>query len=132
MKNILSLTLLTLGLMNSNLVLAHDPEALAPLTEITLKDGRDIVADTKGRVVYTFDSDAPSVSNCYDGCAKTWPPVIVKSEAGLNAPMGVAKRKTGELQLTIDGRPLYFFRGDSAPGDINGDGLGNVWHIVVD
>ncbi|MBC7537900.1 MAG: hypothetical protein H7281_03715 [Bacteriovorax sp.] len=132
MKIALTLLALSLGILNSGLVQAHDPQALAPLTEITLADGRDIVADTKGRVVYSFDPDAPGVSNCYDGCAKTWPPVVVSTGAGLSEPMGVTKRKTGELQLTIDNKPLYFYKGDSKPNDINGDGIGNVWHIVQD
>jgi len=124
--------MLTLGFVNSQAVLAHDPSALAPLTEITLADGRDIVADTNGRVVYSFDPDAPGISNCYDGCAKTWPPVTIQNTADLKAPMGFTKRNTGEFQLTIDNKPLYFFKGDKQPGDILGDGLGNVWHIIED
>jgi predicted lipoprotein with Yx(FWY)xxD motif len=132
MKSILALSFTLITAMSSNVALAHNPGALAPLTEIKIADGRDIVAHPSGRVVYTFDPDTTNVSNCYDACARTWPPVIMQSAAGLQAPMGVTKRKTGELQLTMEGNPLYFYIGDSAAGDIKGDGLGNVWHIIQD
>ena len=32
--------------------------------------------------------------------------------------------------MTVDGWPLYFFSGDSAPGDTNGQGVGDVWYVV--
>ena len=31
-----------------------------------------------------------------------------------------------------DGRALYFYAGDTAPGDAKGDGLGGVWHVYHD
>ena len=111
---------------------ADDPGQFAPLTETRLADGRDIVTTAEGLTVYTFDVDKPGVSNCYNGCAKAWPPVLVPSAAGLKSPMGVTQRKDGTLQLTVDGNPVYLFINDKNPGDINGDGLDGVWHIIVD
>lgn len=131
MKNLLSLSLVSLALISS-MAFARDEESLKPLKEITIADGRTIVASASGITVYTFDPDLQGISTCYDGCAKTWPPVTVASADGLVAPMGVTQRKTGELQLTLLNKPVYFFKGDKLPGDINGDGLGNVWHIIVD
>jgi predicted lipoprotein with Yx(FWY)xxD motif len=103
----------------------------APLAEMTIADGRTIVTTAEGMAIYTFDVDQPGVSNCYNGCAKAWPPVLVQSAAGLQAPMGVTQRKDGTLQLTIDNQPVYLFQGDQNPGDIEGDNLNNVWHIIV-
>jgi len=34
------------------------------------------------------------------------------------------------MQWAKDGAPLYFWIGDSATGDTNGDGVGGVWHIA--
>ena len=36
----------------------------------------------------------------------------------------------GDEQVTVDGWPLYFFSGDAAPGDTNGQGVGDVWYVV--
>lgn len=30
-----------------------------------------------------------------------------------------------------DGRPTYFYAGDTAPGDAKGDGAGGVWHLAT-
>ncbi len=132
MKFALSIFALSLTLLHSNVVLADDAGRFAPLTEFELADGRDVVATEDGKVAYTFDVDDVNVSNCYDACAKAWPPILIKDASILKAPMGVTVRKDGSLQLTLEGQPLYFFQGDKNPGDIKGDGLGNVWHIIVD
>ena len=39
-------------------------------------------------------------------------------------------RPDGAQQVAYKSRPLYRFSGDSKPGDINGDGVGNIWHAV--
>jgi predicted lipoprotein with Yx(FWY)xxD motif len=104
----------------------------APLTEVKIADGREMVATAEGRAVYTFDVDRGNVSGCYDACAKAWPPVTVASANGLKDPMGVTTRKDGTLQLTVDGKPVYLYIGDEKSGDIEGDGLHGVWHIIVD
>jgi predicted lipoprotein with Yx(FWY)xxD motif len=105
--------------------------AQSPLSQVTLNDGRTILANAEGLSVYTFDPDEPNVSNCYNGCAKAWPPVLVKSAQGLQAPLGTTQRKDGTLQVTVNGQPVYLFVGDSNSGDINGDGLDDVWHLIV-
>lgn len=127
----LTLALLVLSL-STFAVMAHEPEKFAPLTEIELADGRNVLGTADGRVAYTFDADDVNVSNCYDACAKAWPPILVQSDQGLKQPMGTTVRKDGSLQLTLDSQPLYFFVNDKNPGDIKGDGLGGVWHIIVD
>lgn len=132
MKLTLSILAMSFAFLNSNNVLADDATRFAPLTEIEIADGRNVVATEEGKVVYTFDVDDENISNCYDACAKTWPPVLIKDAKALKAPMGASVRKDGSLQLTLEGQPLYFFKGDAKSGDIKGDGLGNVWHIIVD
>lgn len=104
---------------------------LPPLTTVTIADGRNVLADAQGLTVYTFDVDEPGVSTCYDSCAKAWPPVLVQDAAAVQPPLGVTTRKDGTLQITLDNQPLYLFVGDAAPGDIKGDKLQNVWHIIV-
>lgn len=103
----------------------------ADLTKtVTLQDGRTILANQAGLTLYTFDVDGPGVSNCHGGCLTVWPAIIVTDEQEVEAPFSVTQRPSGELQLMLDQKPLYLFVGDKRPGDILGDNLQNVWHII--
>ena len=95
-----------------------------------------IVVDGAGRTLYRFDNDSasPPASNCEGACAKLWPPVLVGTQISLTgvnrALLGTIKRADGTVQLTLHGWPLYRYAGDSAPGDVNGEGVGGVWFAV--
>ena len=39
-------------------------------------------------------------------------------------------RTDGTHQWAYDGKPLYLYDDDDAPGDMEGDGAGGVWHVV--
>ena len=95
-----------------------------------------IVVDGAGRTLYRFDKDSasPPASNCEGACAKLWPPVLVGTQISLTGVnrslLGTIKRADGTVQLTLHGWPLYRYAGDSAPGDVNGEGVGGVWFAV--
>ena len=95
-----------------------------------------IVVDGAGRTLYRFDKDSasPPASNCEGACANLWPPVLVGTQISLTgvnrALLGTIKRADGTVQLTLHGWPLYRYAGDSAPGDVNGEGIGGVWFAV--
>lgn len=91
-------------------------------------DGTQHLVDSNGMTVYTYDPDAPGVSNCNGGCARAWPPV--PAPASVEAPYSAITRADGSKQLAYENHPLYTYVGDSKPGDTTGDGLGGVWHIV--
>ena len=92
-----------------------------------------IVVDGPGRTLYRFDKDSasPPASNCEGACAQLWPPVLVGTQISLTGVnrslLGTIKRADGTVQLTLHGWPLYRYAGDSAPGDVNGEGVGGVW-----
>ena len=44
--------------------------------------------------------------------------------------LGTTEREDGSTQVTYDGWPLYLFASDAAPGDTNGQGVGEVWFVV--
>jgi predicted lipoprotein with Yx(FWY)xxD motif len=94
-----------------------------------------ILADSRGFTLYTFDRDAPGVSNCGGRCAEVWPPLIT-TDGNVAAPDGLAgaltsiTRDDGSMQVTYNGAPLYTYSMDAAPGDINGEGVGGVWHAA--
>jgi predicted lipoprotein with Yx(FWY)xxD motif len=91
------------------------------------------VTGANGMSLYVFTPDTATTSACTDACAKTWPPVIVASEAdaqlgtGVTGALGTITRADGTKQLTLGGHPLYYFANDKAAGDLNGQGLNGKW-----
>jgi predicted lipoprotein with Yx(FWY)xxD motif len=91
-----------------------------------------IVFDGRGYVLYAFTRDGHGPSRCYGACAKAWPPYIVKTRPS-GAHLGVVRRRSGALQLTYAGRPLYYYVGDRKPGQIlcqNVSEYGGRWLVV--
>lgn len=97
---------------------------------VKIDDGRSILANSDGMSLYTFDVDEPGVSNCHDGCLAVWPAVIVLKDSEVKAPFSSILRADGSEQLALHDQPLYLFVADKKEGDIKGDNLQNVWHIV--
>ena len=89
-----------------------------------------ILTTPEGRTVYTFDQDAAGASSCYGDCAEEWPPVTAAADAQPFGQMSVVTRTDGARQWAYDGKPLYLYHDDDAPGDAEGDGEGGVWHVV--
>jgi predicted lipoprotein with Yx(FWY)xxD motif len=100
--------------------------------------GRMLV-DGSGRSLYLFKADKTPQSTCSGGCAEAWPPVTdaakVKAGAGVDAHLiGASKRDDGTMQVTYAGHPLYLYAGDTAAGQVNGqgiDGFGALWWVVA-
>ena len=93
------------------------------------------LTDTEGRTLYLFTVDDPGISNCYESCAENWPPFLL-GEAGLtpvngmSGTLGTTLRTDDTRQITYQETPLYYFAGDSEPGDTNGEGVGDVWFVM--
>lgn len=93
-----------------------------------------ILVDGDGMTLYLFDNDSEGESACYDSCAETWPP-LVGGEATATGDadpslLGTVERDDGSVQVTYAGHPLYLYAADSAPGDVDGQGVGGVWWVV--
>ncbi len=89
-----------------------------------------MVMDAKGNTLYIFDKDTGGVSACYDDCAKNWPPYLGKADDPLTEGWTLVDRKDGTKQWAYDGKPMYYFIGDTKAGDVTGDGKGGVWHVI--
>ena len=94
-----------------------------------------ILANAEGKTLYRFTRDQPGVSNCYDQCARTWPPLVLgegdpMAPPELGGTLGVAARRDGSSQVTYNGMPLYYYASDANSGDTNGQGVGGVWFVV--
>jgi predicted lipoprotein with Yx(FWY)xxD motif len=89
-----------------------------------------MMVDQKGMTLYTFDKDKDGKSMCMGECAKNWPPMMAPMDA---KPMGEwkpMKRDDGTMQWTYDGKPMYTYKMDSKPGDMKGDGMMKMWHVI--
>ncbi|MGQ8364537.1 hypothetical protein [Glaciecola sp. 1036] len=80
----------------------------------------------EGFTLYTFNNDVADsgVSNCVGGCATVWPPLFAESSEQAFGEYTVIERFDANnnvvFQWAYQGKPLYFFRDDLAPGDANG------------
>ena len=90
-----------------------------------------IYADEKGMTLYTFDKDEAGKSNCYDKCAVNWPPYIAAADAAAEGEWTIVERTDGSKQWAYEGKPLYLWIQDKAPGDVTGEGKGDgTWHVL--
>lgn len=107
------------------LAVRTDPEVGAVVTG---KDGLSLYIFTKDTIV--------GQSACNGDCATSWPPLTVAAlgdvaaGAGVSGVLGTISRGDGSLQVTLGGHPLYYFKGDAAAGDTNGQGLNDVWYLA--
>jgi predicted lipoprotein with Yx(FWY)xxD motif len=94
----------------------------------------DILVDGDGRTLYAFTKDQGDKSACSGQCADNWPALEGTATAGTGVEASMlssAMQAGGDTQVTYGGRPLYYFAGDAKPGDVNGQGVGNVWFVVT-
>jgi predicted lipoprotein with Yx(FWY)xxD motif len=89
-----------------------------------------MVTAKDGMTLYIFDKDKDGVPSCYDACAAKWPPYLGKADDKLSEGWTMVKRTDGAMQWAYDGKPMYMFEGDKAKGDMAGEGMGGVWHVV--
>ncbi len=120
--------------------------APAPVTEAPAGAASISLADTSlgtvlvgadGLTLYMFDPDSAGSPTCVGGCASNWPPSLVDDGTtptvgeGLDASkLSVVAFPDGGNMLKYGDWPLYYFAGDSAAGDVNGQGQGGVWWVV--
>jgi predicted lipoprotein with Yx(FWY)xxD motif len=106
----------------------------------TSGDVGEVLVDADGRTLYLFEKDDEGdESYCSGECAKDWPPYTTKGTPqagdGVDASqLTTFKREDGTTQVAYADHPLYYFSGDKAAGDVNGNGLdefGAEWYAVT-
>ena len=111
-----------------------------PGSESTVSTGTtdlgNVLVGEEGRTLYMFvpdqDEGAPT---CYDDCAESWPALEATddptADSGLDqSKLGTVERTDGATQVTYNDLPLYYFSGDETAGDVNGQGLNEVWWVI--
>lgn len=121
--------------------------ALAADSSLTLSSnansmlGKPVVVNSQGRTLYKLSPETSKHLLCKSKeCLTNWPPLTVKSAktalkagSGVKGKLGLLHRSNGTLQVTLNGLPMYRYSGDSAKGDVNGEGIesfGGTWHAV--
>jgi predicted lipoprotein with Yx(FWY)xxD motif len=121
--------------------------ALAKVAAKPVNTHESVAVGPSGYAVYTFQGETThhiicqKTSNPSTNCWAFWPPVspsgsgALSKQAGISGKLGTFKNH-GVTQLTLNGRPLYYFTPDIKAGNkhqATGDELktfGSIWHIV--
>lgn len=105
------------------------PPAAATVKSSTIAGRTLLVAAANSMTLYQFAKDVAGSgsSACVGACIAKWPALTVPAGAAPSAPGipgqwgTIARSDGGGTQVTYNGLPLYFFSGDSKPGDANGN-----------
>jgi predicted lipoprotein with Yx(FWY)xxD motif len=107
-------------------------EAVVSLADTSLGE---VLVDAEGMTLYVFTNDAAGVPTCEGQCADNWPAALVDGAVTAGDGLDAAAFSTvpalaGGAQLAVGGQPLYTFAADTTAGDVNGQGVGDVWFAV--
>jgi predicted lipoprotein with Yx(FWY)xxD motif len=94
------------------------------------------LVDGKGMTLYQQKKDRPFQMSCYPGCLEAWPPVTTsafpQTSGGVNSSrLGILTLPNGARVVTYNSLPLYYYKLDTQAGDLKGQGIASVWHVVV-
>jgi len=76
--------------------------------------------------LYTFDKDTLNVSNCDTNCQNKWPIFT----GGNTASTDILVFDTNTSHLAYRKHPMYFFANDTVTGDVKGDNIKDIWHLI--
>jgi predicted lipoprotein with Yx(FWY)xxD motif len=117
---------------------AAEAAATKTLTVRNTRFGRILFAGN-GRALYAFTRDRRGgPSRCYGDCAAAWPVYFKKgvltAGAGVKRSLlGTTRRRDGRLQITYNGRPLYYYAHERA-GEVKCQNVvthGGTWLVVA-
>jgi predicted lipoprotein with Yx(FWY)xxD motif len=98
-----------------------------------------ILFDGRGRALYAFTRDRrDGPSRCYGACARAWPVYfasgrLVAGRGVKRSLIGTVRRRDGRRQITYNGRPLYFYVGDTRAGQVSCQNVaeyGGTWLVM--
>ena len=113
------------------------PTIVPVLSLMTSTTTGNYLVASNGMTLYEYAKDANGVSNCVATCTSIWPPLIVgpsdsisATSSGVTGVISTINRADGTMQVTYNGKPLYFYSKDNASGDILGKNIGGVWSVA--
>ena len=92
------------------------------------------LTDTSGKTLYFFARENPGEVACTGACLTNWPAfspdTLVAPSILKTTDFSVTTRPDGTRQSLYKGRLLYYFAKDTKPGDTNGEGVLDAWHVA--
>jgi predicted lipoprotein with Yx(FWY)xxD motif len=96
------------------------------------------VVDANGRTLYLFQGDRRNVSTVSAAAQAVWPPFTATTkpqalDGVAGGRIGTIPHSGGTAQVTYNGHPLYYYVGDTSPGQVRGEGLnqfGAPWYVL--
>jgi predicted lipoprotein with Yx(FWY)xxD motif len=92
------------------------------------------LTDGSGQTLYYFAMDDPGATACTGSCAAAWPPfssgTLVAPSILKRADFTGGMRPDGTPQSFYRGHALYYYSKDAKPGDMNGQGVRNLWAVA--
>ena len=94
-----------------------------------------ILTTGSGYTLYVRLGDQFRDSKCFKICLYAFPPELTNGAPQaapgiLAADLGVLTANNSWEQVSYGGRPLYRYRLDTKPGEINAEGKGGIWYVV--
>ena len=98
-----------------------------------------VLTDGQGRTLDLFEADKPNVSKLSAAGLSVWPPLAATGKphaanGALAAKLGTITGADGKPQVTYDRHPLYYYVGDTKPGQTKGQALnqfGAEWYVLA-
>jgi len=96
--------------------------------------GSYLVNETGFSLYYFINDPGNGTSTCFGDCIKSWPAFhaekIIVPESLNASDFTEVIRTDGINQTAYKGWPLYFYYEDTAPGDVKGHGVNDLWFVV--
>jgi len=84
------------------------------------------LTDVSGMTLYTTTRQS-----CIGDCLVIWPAYMAEGAVRVEDTLGTLFRgDIGKYQYTWDRAPLYYYNGDTLPGDVGGHEVGGVWFVA--
>lgn len=129
-KPIAILATFTMALTINGCGSSNNSDTASPSIEQNTTNLGEVYTDKDGMTLYTFNKDTANTSNCNDGCAAKWPPLLANNDALAEGRFSIITRADNSKQWALDSWPLYRWINDNVSGDTTGEGIKNVWFVA--
>ena len=105
-----------------------------PVSKYSTATQGTILSSTNWLSLYILDNETTSNLICKGACLTAWPPLMADANDINRGDYSIFTNSNGDTQWAYKNKPLYRWKGDSSPGQINGQGLahpsGATWIVA--